>query len=182
MTNKNRVRHLTEAALIAAMYAALTFAIAPLAYGEVQFRVSEALTILPVFTPAAIPGLTVGCLLANLLGLLSGANPAGTLDMVFGTLATLLAALLTYALRNVRVKGLPVLAALPAVITNAVIVGAELAIFFLDFSPATYGVCALSVGAGELVTATVGGLLLFGVLDKSGAANIIFGQRTKAVS
>ena len=86
MTNKNRVRHLTEAALIAAMYAALTFAIAPLAYGEVQFRVSEALTILPVFTPAAIPGLTVGCLLANLLGLLSGANPAGTLDMVFGTL------------------------------------------------------------------------------------------------
>lgn len=182
MTNKNRVRRLTEAALIAAMYAALTLAIAPLAYGDVQFRVSEVLTILPVFTPAAIPGLTVGCLIANLLGLVTGMNPAGTLDMVFGTLATLLAALATYALRNVRIKGFPVLAALPAVITNAVIVGAELAIFFFGFTWPVYGGCALSVAVGEVVTATVGGLLLFGVLDKSGAAAKLFGQPKRVLS
>lgn len=178
MTMQNRLRRLTEAGLIAAMYAALTVAVAPIAYGPVQFRVSEVLTILPVFTPAAVPGLTVGCFVANLLGLMSGANPAGAWDLILGPLATLLAALAAYGLRNVRAKGFPVWAALPAVLTNAIIVGAELAFVYFDFTWPIYGICALEVGAGQLVTATVGGLLLFGILAKSGAANKIFGRRT----
>ena len=86
-TTKN-VRFLTQAAMIAALYAVLTYAAAAvnLAYGAVQFRFSETLTVLPVFTPAAIPGLAVGCFLANL------GSPLGLVDWIFGTGATLLAA------------------------------------------------------------------------------------------
>lgn len=177
MTKKERVRHLAEAGLIAAMYAALTLAVTPIAYGPVQFRVSEMLTILPVFTPAAIPGLTVGCFVANLFGLMSGVNPAGAWDLLLGPLATLLAGMVAYGLRGIRLKGFPVWAALPAVITNAVIVGAELAVVYFDFTWPVYGLCALDVGAGQLVTATVGGLLLFGILEKSGAARRVFGKK-----
>ena len=78
--------------------------------------------MLPVFTPAAIPGLTLGCVIANL------GSPLGVVDWVFGPLATLLAALATYLVRDVKVKGLPILAPLPPVITNVVIVGFELAV------------------------------------------------------
>ena len=176
MEKANRLRRLTEAGLIAAMYAALTVAVAPLAYGNFQFRISEVLTILPVFTPSAIPGLTVGCFVANLFGLMSGTNPAGAWDLILGPLASLLAAVATYWLRNVRVKGIPVCAAIPAVVSNAVIVGAELANAYFDFTWAVYGICALEVAVGEVVTATVGGLLLYGVLVKSGAAGRIFSK------
>ena len=105
-------RDLTVSAIIAALYAAITLLFAPISYGPVQFRISEALTILPALMPQAIPGLTLGCLLANLLG---SATPW---DVIFGTLATLLASLLTRHLK----KNLW-LAALPPVICNAVIIG-----------------------------------------------------------
>ena len=105
-------RDLTVAAIIAALYAAITLLFAPISYGPVQFRIAEALTILPVLMPQAIPGLTLGCLLANLLG---SATPW---DVIFGTLATLLASLLTRRLKkNIWI------AALPPVVCNAVIVG-----------------------------------------------------------
>lgn len=171
---RSQWRSLTEAALIAAMYAALTVAVAPLSYGPVQFRISEAMTVLPVFTPAAIPGLTVGCLMANLLGLLSGSNPAGVWDLVLGPLATLLAALAAYALRRITLKGFPVWATLPAVATNALIVGGELALVYFEFSWPVFWLCAAEVAAGEAVTAVIGGLLLFGVLNKSGGARRLF--------
>ena len=103
---------LTVSAIIAALYAAITLLFAPISYGPVQFRISEALTILPVLMPQAIPGLTLGCLLANLLG---SATPW---DVIFGTLATLLASLLTRRLK----KNLWI-AALPPVVCNAVIIG-----------------------------------------------------------
>ena len=177
MTKKERVRRLAEAGLIAAMYAALTVAVTPIAYGPVQFRISEVLTILPVFTPAAIPGLTVGCFVANLFGLMSGANPAGAWDLLLGPLATHLAALAAYGLRNIRLKGIPVWSAVPAVLTNAVIVGAELAVVYFNFTWTVYGLCALEVGAGQLATALAGGLLLCGILEKSGAARRVFGNR-----
>lgn len=111
-------RFLTQAAIIAALYAALTLILQPISgfQGNFQLRVSEALTLLPVFTPAAVPGLFVGCLIANLLG------GATVLDVIFGSLATLLAALLTRRLRHNRL-----LAALPPVLANMVIVGAVLA-------------------------------------------------------
>ena len=102
-TSKN-VRFLTQAAVIAALYAVLTYVAAALnlAYGPVQFRFSEALTVLPVFTPAAVPGLALGCFLANL------GSPLGIVDWVFGTGATLLAAIGTWLVGRVRVKDVPV--------------------------------------------------------------------------
>ena len=108
------VRSLCVAAIIAALYAALTLGFQAISYGAVQFRVSEAMTLLPVLFPEAVPGLAVGCLISNLF------NPMGATiyDVVFGTLATLLAALLTH-----RIKGSIWLRALPPVLCNAIIIG-----------------------------------------------------------
>ena len=124
MNQSLKVRRLVEAAMIAAIYTVLTYAAAALnlAYQGVQFRFSEALTILPVFTPSAIPGLAIGCFLSNL------GSPMGIIDWISGTSATLLAAVLTRLLRNLTVKGLPVLAPFPPVLTNAVIVGCVIAV------------------------------------------------------
>lgn len=147
MQNQNsRARSVALAAMIAAFYTVLTLlaALWGLAYGPVQFRFSEALTILPVFTFSAVPGLTVGCFLANLF---SGYST----DMVVGTAATLLAALGTRLLRNIRWRGLAILAPLPPVLVNAVFVGAEIAILSPGgFVWAEFLTQALSVGLGEL--------------------------------
>ena len=144
---KKSTQWIARVALIAAAYATLTYlaGLAGIAYGEVQFRFSEAMCILAAFTPAAIPGLTLGCLLANL------ASPLGPIDWVCGTAATLLAALVTYALRRWKW-----LTPLPAVIFNAVIVGAELAYLFGEgaFWPALV-INGLWVGLGELVVLCV---------------------------
>ena len=130
---------LTIAAAIAALYAALTLLFAAVSFGPVQFRVSEDFTLLPVLFPQAIPGLTLGCLLANLLG---SATPW---DVIFGTLATLLAALLTRRLRkNVW------LAATAPVICNAVIIGLVLHFTLAD---ALLWPTIGSVGLGEAVIA-----------------------------
>jgi uncharacterized membrane protein len=103
--------HLLQAALIASIYATLTLAFAPLSYGQVQVRFAEALTVLPALTPVAVPGLAVGCLIANILG------PGGPVDIVFGTLATLAAA---YLSSKIHTKWL---VPLPPVVVNAVVVG-----------------------------------------------------------
>lgn len=153
MKTNSPLRRLAEGGLIAAMYAALTLAVPAAAFGAVQFRVSEMLTILPAFTPAAIPGLAVGCLVSNLVGLMMGANPAGAWDILLGPLATLIAALLTYRLRGAKIKGLPVLATLPPVLVNAVV-----------------------IGLGQLAACTVCGLVLYAALDRSGAAKLVFGK------
>ena len=109
------------AGMIAALYAALTLLLQAVSFGPVQFRVAEALTVLPELFPQAVPGLTLGCLIANLVG--SGS----VWDVVFGTLATLFAALLTRRLRS-----RDWLAALPPVILNAVIVGVVLSLTLGD--------------------------------------------------
>lgn len=178
MKNSKQIRFLAQGAVIAALYAVLTYAAAAmnLAYGGVQFRFSEALTVLPVFTPAAIPGLTLGCFLSNL------ASPLGVVDWVFGPLATLLAALFTRALNKVRVKNVPLLAPLPPVLCNAVIVGIEIACLsdatgafaWGNFSWAAFGAAALSVGLGELAVCCVLGLPLILALQKTGASEKIF--------
>jgi len=106
------VRRLALAAMVASLYTALTLLFQPISFQQVQFRISEALTLLPVLFAEAVPGLAAGCLISNLL---AGANPY---DVVFGTLATLLAAILSRQLKkNVW------LAALPPVICNGVIIG-----------------------------------------------------------
>ena len=156
---------LAQGAVIAAAYVVLTWlsALANLAYGPVQFRISEALTILPVFTSAAVPGLAIGCLLSNIL------SGYGIYDMVFGTLATLLAALLTRAARNVRPHGVPVLSAVPPVVLNAFIVGFEITVvnngtldsaWMQHFNQPLFWSNAASVGLGELVVCFALGLPL----------------------
>lgn len=174
MSTSKRVRFLALGAVIAGLYAVLTYVAAAmnLAYGAVQFRFSEALTILPVFTPAAVPGLALGCFIANL------ASPLGVVDWVFGTGATLLAGIGTWLVRDVKVKGVPVLAPLPPVIANVVLVGFEIAClssagtFSLgSFTWAAFGASALSVGIGELVVCYVLGLPLILALQRTKVMN-----------
>ncbi len=105
------VRFMVQAALIAAVYATLTVAFAPLSYGQIQVRFAEALTVLPFFTPAAIPGLAVGCLIANMFG------GGGVIDMVFGSLATLAAAYLSYKMPKKW------LVPIPPIVANGIVVG-----------------------------------------------------------
>ena len=170
------LRRLAEAGLIAAMYTALTMLFTFSSYGVAQFRVAEMLTILPIFTPAAVPGLAVGCLVSNLLGLLNGSNLLGVWDLLLGPAATLLAAMVTQRLGRIRWKGLPVLATLPPVIFNAVAVGWELTYVLFDFSWPLYGINALQVGAGQAASCIVCGLVLFTCLEKSGVSRRLFGQ------
>ena len=170
-TTSQRIRFLAVTGLIAGLYTALTLVLAPISFGPVQCRVSEALTILAAYTPAAIPGLTIGCVISNVVGLTMGANVAGALDILLGTLATGIAAWLTYRLRHFRIKGLPFWASIPPVITNALIVGTELAVV-LNPDLTVYGWLGWvgSVGAGQVIACMGGGLLLAGLLQKSGLA------------
>lgn len=112
-----------QAALIAAIYAALTYAVAPLSFGATQFRISEALTVLPVFTPAAIPGLAIGCIIANI------GSPYGPIDILLGTVATVLAALATRLTRNIKIKNIPLLSFIFPTVFNGIIIGAEIMMF-----------------------------------------------------
>lgn len=152
---------LVEAAAIGAIYVVITLLFAPLSFGEVQIRFSEALTILPYFTPAAIPGLFVGCIIANLFG---GALP---IDIIFGSIATLIGAIFTYKLRNMKW-----LAPLPPIAANTVIVpfvlyhgyGINLPIPFL----------MLTIGIGEVISCALLGMILLNALSKY--RNIIFGN------
>ncbi|MBQ7377269.1 MAG: QueT transporter family protein [Clostridia bacterium] len=158
MKAKNRTQFLTHAALIAALYVVLTYLanLLGLANYAIQVRFSEALTILPVFTAAAIPGLTVGCLLSNIL---ISAHP---FDTLFGTLATLLAAVLTYLLRRRH----PVFATLPPIFANAATVPFVL-IFAYGLDDLTaYPFFFLTVGIGEVISAGILGLLLYYALRK----------------
>ena len=163
----NRIRYLAVAGLIAGLYTALTVALAPLSFGLVQCRVSEMLTILAAYSPVAVTGLTVGCALSNLIGLSMGANIAGALDILLGTLATGLAAWVSYRLRHIRWGGLPVLSTLPPVVFNAVIIGAELALVSPKPTWQMFFTEMALVGAGQLLACVLGGLVLAKTLQKS---------------
>ena len=165
MKQQQKTILLAQSGVIAAAYVALTVLLQPICFGPVQCRLSEMLTILPIYTPAAVPGLTVGCFLSNLIGLTSGVNPAGAWDLLFGTVATLSAALLTRWLRGVRWLKLPVAASIPPVVINAVIVGAELYVMYGGFPLYVH---ILLVGVGQIVSCTVGGSLLALTMEKSG--------------
>lgn len=162
---KNKVYRLVSAALIAAIYVVLTMLsnVFGLAYGPIQFRFSEALMIFAAFTPAAIPGLTVGCLLANIL------STVGAIDLVFGTFATFLASVLIYLCRNFKVVGFPVFSVIYTTIINAVIVGAEIVVFFIDepFTMKLFLWNAFTVGLGELAVTVVGGIPLYFACEKT---------------
>lgn len=154
---------ITQAGLIAAAYVALTALSSAfgLGFDSVQFRLSEALTILPVFTPAAIPGLAIGCAISNL------ASPFGIIDIVLGTFASFLAAIVTRKLGKYCIKGLPLYAILPPILFNALIVGAELTFILGPRSFGAFSAFAFSVGAGQAAVCFFLGLPLAAALRKS---------------
>ncbi len=154
-TRRGRILYICHAGLIAALYTVLTCIVGSfgLANGAIQLRISEAMCILPLFTPAAIPGLTVGCLLSNLL--------TGCIwqDVIFGTFATFLGACGAYALRRIEW-----LVPLPTVLANTVIVPLVLAYGYRMEEGLVYLI--LTVGAGEILSAYVLGMLLLVSLKK----------------
>jgi len=155
MKRHNKSAFLTQSGVIAALYVVLTLLakLLGLDSGQIQLRLSEALCVLPVFLPAAVPGLTVGCLLANIL--------CGNIfwDVIFGTLATLLGAVGTRMLR-----GRPLLALLPPILSNTLIVPFVLA--YAYGLPGGVPLFMLTVGMGEVLSCGVLGRLLWSVLDK----------------
>ena len=166
MKDKKRSTHyLAQSAVIAALYAAATYLSAAfsLAYGPIQFRLSEALTVLAVLTPAAIPGLTVGCAIGNI------SSPMGIWDVLFGAAATLLSAVCARVLRNVQLKKLPILSSSMPVLFNAVIVGLEIVLLTpTDGAKLTaFLISALEVGAGELIVCFALGLPLYSALRRT---------------
>ena len=161
MKNKKAL-FITQAAVIAALYVVLVVIFNYISFGPIQFRVAEALTILPYFTPAAIPGLFIGCILANVIG------GAVIWDIIFGSIATLIGAVFTYLLRNKS----KFLAPLPPVLANTIIVpwvlkyayGAEEMVWFM----------AVTVGIGEILACYVLGMILLFALNK--VRRQIFGE------
>ena len=154
-------RSIATSGIIAALYVALTLALRPLAFGELGFecRISEAMTLLSVLFPEAIPGLTIGCLISNLF------SPVGALDIVFGTLATLLASILSWMTRNMRIGSwrLPVVSAIWPVVFNGLIVGG---ILTAEGVFATYPLGVLVIAVGEAIALIVG-LAMFPGLEES---------------
>ena len=166
---KNRSRHLSHAAIIAALYAVLThmqnLILPGSASWAIQMRLSEALCVLAFFTPAAIPGLTIGCLLFNLT--FSGALP---LDFLVGALATWLAARGMWLSRNWKVRGIPLFGLLLPALTNAILVGWELTVYI----GGGFGINALYVALGEIAVLLTLGSLLYLAIRKRGLDIILF--------
>lgn len=169
MKTKSTV-YIVQAAVIAALYAALTILQNTLLPGTasmaVQFRVAEVLTILAIFTPAAIPGLTLGCVIANI----SSLSALGPYDMIFGSLASLIAAVLMSLLRNKRLFRLPVASALMPALANGIIVGFEIEFFFVEggFHFGDFLFQGGCVALGELGVLFVLGLPLARLIEKQG--------------
>ena len=156
---RSSARRLALSGIIAAVYTVLSLlsSVFGIAYGPIQCRFSEALTVLPFLLPEAVPGLFIGCIVTNLM------STVGPLDLIFGSLATLLAALWT-----ARVKR-RWLAPLPPVVCNAVIIGAMIAWYEVGFTDAFLGMFAfnaVTVGLGEAIACYVLGMLLLRVLER----------------
>lgn len=160
MKNKKKIQGIAMASVIAASYVVLTFISSAfgLANGAIQVRLSEALTILPVFTPYAVPGLFIGCLLANIL------TGCALWDIILGSLATLIGAVFTYLLRKRKM-----LAVIPPILSNTIIVPLVL-IYFYELNGA-YWYFALTVFIGELISCGVLGTLLRKALKKRNITN-----------
>lgn len=145
---------MVQAAMIAAVYVVLTYIFAPISFSEIQVRIAEVLTILPMFTPAAVPGLFIGCLLGNMLG--GAALP----DIIFGSIATLIGAFLTWKMRSMR----PFIAMLPPVISNTIIVPLVLRYAYGVSIPIP--LMMLTVGIGEVISCEFLGLTLYHALSR----------------
>ena len=166
MKRKQLTLYTTRGALIAALYVILTelATLVGLSSGVIQFRISEALCILPIFLPEAIPGLFIGCLISNML------VPGVVIwDIIFGSLATLIGAVGARMLRDLPEK-YKWAATLPTIIANVVIV--PFVLIFAYGAPDSYPYLALTVGIGEIVCAGVGGSALYYLLKKYEKTNL----------
>ena len=152
MKNKKLV-FICQAAVIAALYVVLPYVFSAFASGVIQVRVSEALTILPAFTPAAIPGLVIGCLLSNTL------TGCVLLDIIFGSVATLIGALGSYALRRHTW-----LVPIPPIVSNMIIV--PFVLRFAYGATDAFPFMIATVGAGEIISCYLLGMILYGALKK----------------
>ena len=158
---ENKTRNLVFGALIAAIYVVLTMVFRPISFGPIQFRISEVLCVLPYFTPAAIPGVTIGCLISNMLG------GSVMMDVVFGSLATFIGAVGSWLLRKNRF-----LVSVPPIVSNVLIIpwvlkfayGSEDLIWYM----------MITVGIGEILAIGVLGQCLLTTLEKY--RTIIFGE------
>ena len=158
MKNK-KAAFITQGAVIAAIYVVLVIVFDYWSFGPIQFRIAEALTILPYFTPAAIPGLFIGCLIANVMG------GAVIWDIIFGSLATLIGAVGTYMLRKYKW-----LAPIPPIIANTLIIP-----FVLKYAYGSEGMLAffmLTIAGGEIIVCGIFGMLLLFALRKY--RNVLF--------
>ena len=151
--SSEKTRFIVFSAAIAAIYTVLTMIFAPISFGPVQFRISEMLCILPYFTPAAIPGLFIGCLLSNFL------CGAAALDVIFGSLATLIGAFFAYKLRNHKW-----LVCLPSILSNTIIIPWVLRYAYGSTDMIWYAM--VTVGIGEILAIGVLGNILLGVLSR----------------
>ncbi len=178
---KSNIKYLCDAAMIAAIYAVLSILFMPISFGPIQCRISEALTVLPAFLPAAVPGVAIGCLIANIIG------GAIVPDIIFGTLATLIAAVGSYILTrplqtelfkthkaNLRFR---ILTVLPPIISNTIIVPLVLkfaygygdALYFMMFTVCIGEIIAVA-GLGNILITVAAHLPLFATLRKREAA------------
>ena len=164
-SDNKAVYYMAYAAVIAAIYVVLTMVFAPISFGPVQFRISEALCILPFFTPAAVPGLFLGCLLSNLL------YGAAALDVVFGSLATLIGALGSWMLRKNKWA-----VCLPPILANTIVIPWVLRFAYGSEDMILYAM--ITVGIGEILAIGVLGNLLMGILYKY--RQIMFGKKNLA--
>ncbi len=159
----SKVTFITEAAVIAALYTVLVLVFSFSSFGPIQFRIAEALTVLPYFTPAAIPGLTIGCFLSAVI------TGADVLDIIFGSLATLIAAVISYKLRKHKY-----LVPIPPILANAIIVPWVLRFAYGEAQPIY--LMMFTVGAGELLAAGFLGTVLLLALGR--IKHIIFRNQT----
>ena len=159
MKTKTLVMH----ALVAGIYTALCIVLGAYAFGPVQIRIAELLMVLCIFDKKFIYSLTFACFVTNIYGVMNGMDYF-MLDIIFGTLATLLSGILMYKLRNIRYKGLPLLSFVMPAVFNGIIVGAELTYYFWAGGSSVlmlFGVNALSVFAGEMISILILGIVFF---------------------
>ncbi len=162
-----KTKTFTKVAMIAAIYTVLTLVLAPISYGNMQVRISEALTMLPLIYAPSIYGVTLGCFLSNLIGAIIGVNATGYIDAIIGTLATFLAAYFTYKVKDIKIKNVPVVSMLMPVVFNFFFVGAELGYLFMpdNFLLGTV-INGTWVALGEII-AVILGFFLIKALDKT---------------
>ena len=157
------LKTMNKVAMIAAVYTILCLipGLSAIAYGPIQVRIAESLTLLPLLWKPSVWGVTLGCFLANLIGAATGINPTGYIDAVAGTFATFGAAYCTWLLRDKLVKGVPVWSCLMPVVFNFVIVGAELAFLFMPDNLITGTLInGTYVAVGELIAVIFGWFLI----------------------